>query len=155
MKLTFVITLRYFPLTHIYIPQCTTHIMYIWTQMSSITSIRRACRPLTSDSKRSGARLCLDGDSSEYFCSIVRVTIQTSNTLPVFIPLVAIQNNQTLPVFRPNTAPHQLAHNMTIYTVSLTYTYQNINYTSTKCVYYNPKDKTAPIPAPPSLTQDF
>ena len=48
--------------------------------------------------------LFLDGDSSEYFCSIVRFTIQTGNTLPVFIPLVAIQSNQTLPVFRPNTA---------------------------------------------------
>ena len=66
----------------------------------------------------------LDGDSSEYFCSIVRFTIQTGNTLPVFIPLVDIQNNQTLPVFRPNTALNQLAYNMTIYTVSLTYTYQ-------------------------------
>ena len=27
----------------------------------------------------------LDGDSSEYFCSIVRFTIQTGNTLPVII----------------------------------------------------------------------
>ena len=97
----------------------------------------------------------LDGDSSEYFCSIVRFTIQTGNTLPVFIPLVAIQNNQTLPVFRPNTALNQLAHNMTIYTVSLTYTYQNINYISTKCVIYDPEDKTAPIPAPPLLKQYF
>ena len=51
----------------------------------------------------------LDGDSSEYFCSIVIFTIQTGNTLPVFIPLVAIHNNQTLPVFRPNTALNQLA----------------------------------------------
>ena len=66
----------------------------------------------------------LDGDSSEYFCSIVRFTIQTGNTLPVLIPLVAIQNSETLPVFRPNTALNQLAYNMTIYTVSLTYTYQ-------------------------------
>ena len=57
----------------------------------------------------------LDGDSSEFPCSIVRFTIQTGNTLLVFIPLVAIQNNQTLPAFRPNTALNQLAHNMTIY----------------------------------------
>ena len=97
----------------------------------------------------------LDGDNSEYFCSIVRFTIQTGNTLPVFIPLVAIQNNQTLPVFRPNTALNQLAHNMTIYTVSLTYTYQNMNYISTKCVINDPEDKTAPIPAPPLLKQVF
>ncbi len=31
----------------------------------------------------------LDGDSSEYFCSIVRFTIQTGNTLPVIIPRIA------------------------------------------------------------------
>ena len=52
----------------------------------------------------------LDGNSSEYFCSIVSFTIQTGNTLPVFTPLVAIQNNQTLPVVRPNTALNQLTH---------------------------------------------
>ena len=30
----------------------------------------------------------LEGDSSEYFCSIVRFTIQTTNNLPLFIPVV-------------------------------------------------------------------
>ena len=30
----------------------------------------------------------LDGDSAEYFGNIVRFTIQTGNTLPVFIPSV-------------------------------------------------------------------
>ena len=57
----------------------------------------------------------LDGDSSEYFCGIVRFTIQTGNTLPVFIPSVAIQNDQTPTVFCPNTTLSQLAQNMTIY----------------------------------------
>ena len=71
------------------------------------------------------------------------------------IPSVAIQNNKTPPVFRPSTTLNQSAQNMTIYTVSLTYTYQNINYTRTKCVYHNPEDKTAPIPAPPLLKHDF
>jgi hypothetical protein len=30
----------------------------------------------------------IDGDSSEYFCSIVRFSIQTANSLPIFIPLI-------------------------------------------------------------------
>jgi hypothetical protein len=30
----------------------------------------------------------LDGDSSEYLCSIIRFSIQTANSLPVFIPLI-------------------------------------------------------------------
>ena len=51
----------------------------------------------------------LDGDSSEYFCSIMRFTIQTGNTLPVFLPRVAIQNASTPPLFRPNTGLNQLA----------------------------------------------
>ena len=46
----------------------------------------------------------LDGDSSDYLCSIVRFTIQTGNTLPVFIPSVVIGQNNP---------------NKTIYTVSL------------------------------------
>ena len=42
----------------------------------------------------------LDGDSAEYFCSIVRFTIQTGNTLPVFIPsIVTGQNNPNLTIY--------------------------------------------------------
>ena len=42
----------------------------------------------------------LDGDSAEYFCSIVRFTIQTGNTLPVFIPNVVIgQDNQKKTIY--------------------------------------------------------
>ncbi|MFM7988240.1 MAG: hypothetical protein ACKPKO_53900 [Candidatus Fonsibacter sp.] len=62
----------------------------------------------------------LDGDNSEYFCRIVRITIQTGNTLPVFIPSVVIGQNDP---------------NMTIYSVSLQYSYQNIVYTSTQKCY--------------------
>ena len=40
----------------------------------------------------------LDGDSAEYFCSIVRFSIQTANSLPVFVPemdmtLTSMYNN--------------------------------------------------------------
>ncbi|MFM7980031.1 MAG: hypothetical protein ACKPKO_12015 [Candidatus Fonsibacter sp.] len=31
----------------------------------------------------------LDGDSSDHFCSIVICTVQTTNILPLFIPVVA------------------------------------------------------------------
>ena len=37
----------------------------------------------------------LEGDSSEYFCSIVRFSIQTGNTIPVNIPSIQLgQNNK-------------------------------------------------------------
>ena len=31
----------------------------------------------------------LDGDASEYSCTIARFTLQTGNSLPVFIPAIA------------------------------------------------------------------
>ena len=30
----------------------------------------------------------LDGDSADYFCSVIRFTLQTGNSLPVFIPRI-------------------------------------------------------------------
>ena len=95
----------------------------------------------------------LDGDSSEYFCSIMRFTIQTGNTLPVFLPRVAIQNANTPPLFRPGL--NQLAQNMTIYTVSLAYTYSDTDYIQSAPVIYIPEDKTSPLPSPPYVKQDF
>ena len=78
----------------------------------------------------------LDGDSAEYFCSIVRFTIQTGNTLPVFIP--SIVTNQDDP-------------NLTIYTVTLNYD----GISATRHVIYTPEDNTAPVPAPPLIQQDI
>ena len=95
----------------------------------------------------------LDGDSSEYFCSIMRFTIQTSNTLPVFIPRVAIQNADTSPVFLPGQG--QISQNITIYSVSLAYNYKNISYVSSAPIVYEPEDKTAKLPIPPTISQDM
>jgi hypothetical protein len=78
----------------------------------------------------------LDGDSAEYFCSIVRFTIQTGNTIPVFIPsIVTGQNNP----------------NLTIYKVTLIYGITSV----TRNVIYFPEDYTAPVPAPPLIQQDI
>ena len=78
----------------------------------------------------------LDGDSAEYFCSIVRFTIQTGNTLPVLIPsIVTGQNNP----------------NLTMYTITLIYGVASV----TRHVIYTPEDNTAPVPAPPLIQQDI
>ena len=78
----------------------------------------------------------LDGDSAEYFCSIVRFTIQTGNTLPVFIPSIVTG--------QPNP-------NLTIYKVTLNYDGTSV----TRNVIYFPEDNTAPVPAPPLIQQDI
>ena len=82
----------------------------------------------------------LDGDSSEYFCSIVRFTVQTANSLPLFIPVVALGQNDV---------------NKTIYNVSLQYEYQGQTHTTTVPITYYPTDETAPLPQPPIVKQDL
>ena len=50
----------------------------------------------------------LEGDRSEYFCSIVRFTVQTANSLPLCIHVLERGQN---------------TRNKTIYSVSLEYAY--------------------------------
>ena len=44
----------------------------------------------------------LDGDASEYFCTIARFTLQTGNSLPVFIPII----NTNQPPFHLERFPY-------------------------------------------------
>ena len=82
----------------------------------------------------------LDGDSVEYFCSIVRFSIETRNTLPVFIPSIVIG---------------QANPNLTIYKVTLQYLISGTLRTVTQNVIYTPGDSTARTPAPPISKQDL
>ena len=82
----------------------------------------------------------LEGDSSEYFCSIVRFSIQTGNTLPVFIPSIKLGQNDI---------------NETIYKVSLRCSVSGTTYIATTPIYYYPEDATAAIPDPPMIKQDI
>ena len=84
----------------------------------------------------------LDGDSSEYFCSIVRFTIQTGNTLPVFIPKIKLG--------QPNK-------DLTIYTVTLAWTtpVTHLDRFGSRDVLYSAEDFLAPEPLPPLDKQDI
>ena len=82
----------------------------------------------------------LDGDSSDYFCSIVRFTVQTANSLPLFIPVVEQGQN---------------TRNKTIYRVSLKYAYRGQTFIKTVPIQYYPEDSTAPLPEPPINKQDL
>ena len=81
--------------------------------------------------------------------------MQTGNTLPVLLPRVAILNYDTPPLFIPKQELNQLAQNMTIYSVSLKYTYNNADYIQSFPIVYVPEDKTAPLPPPPTVKQDL
>ena len=81
----------------------------------------------------------LDGDSSDYFCSIVRFSIQTGNTLPVFIPRIRTGQFQA---------------NKTVYRITLKDTIGGRIYYGAADVMYIPEDKTAPTPLSPLVEQD-
>ena len=43
----------------------------------------------------------LDGDSSDYFCSILRFSVQTGSSLPVFIPRIQVgQGDRDLTIYK-------------------------------------------------------
>ena len=72
----------------------------------------------------------LEGDSSEYFCSIVRFSIQTGNSLPIFIPRVVTGQGDI---------------NKTVYGVTL----------SATVTHNDDKAKTDTTPAVPATTNSF
>ena len=80
----------------------------------------------------------LEGDSSEYFCSIVRFSIQTGNSLPIFIP-------------RIETGAAQSDINKTVYKVTL-----SVNLTHKDGKDAVPATGTTPaVPAIPATTNSY
>ena len=78
-------------------------------------------------------------NAEDYFLTVSRFNLQTSNTLPVFIP--DIQTGQNNP-------------NLTIYTITLVATNQGQTRSVTLPVMYEATDTTQPIPSPPTTTVD-
>ena len=98
----------------------------------------------------------LDGDASEYFCTIARFTLQTGNSLPVFIP--AIDTSQIPPP--PGQVPTVVPQNQTIYKISFWEEPNPSDPTSSRFffqrnVVYVPTDRTQPFPAAPYGKQDL
>ena len=113
--------------------------MCILTWMLS-TTIMRTKGTLISDSNRPRTIPFWRAIALSTFCSIVRFTIQTGKTLPVFIPRILVG---------------QADVNLTIYVVSLSYKFGNTTYTASTRVICTPDKKTTPTPIPPLLEQDI
>ena len=84
----------------------------------------------------------LNGDSSDYFASIVRFSLMTSNTLPVFIPVT-------------ETGINQNNVNKTIYKITFEVIYGVAKYDATASVIHNPTDTTIKLPSRPLINQDL
>ena len=87
----------------------------------------------------------LPGDSADYFCSVVRFTIQTGNTLPVSIPRVQTGQSDV------NKTIYQVAI-MLDYVEDVTAASDNFGYAS---VAYVPEEESVPLPATPTTAQDL
>jgi len=70
----------------------------------------------------------------DYYLSILRFTVDTG----------------TLPVFIPSIQPNQGNLNLTIYSVTLSYTYLGVTYVAQEFLDWVPQDLSAPVPVPPS-----
>ena len=110
--------------------------------------------PLSFEETRTQA--FLDGDASEHFCTIARFTLQTGNSLPLFIPI--IDTNQVPPP--PDLVPTYPPQNKTIYTITLRKQPDSSNPAAarlclTQPVIYEPHDRTLPLPSPPYGRQDL
>ena len=78
----------------------------------------------------------LDGNTSDYFVSIIRFNIQTGSSLPVFIPRIETGQDDI---------------NKTVYKITL----KRGNVSVTQSVMYTPTNLTATLPAKPTVTQDL
>ena len=81
----------------------------------------------------------LDGDAFDYFCCILRFTIQTGNSLPVFIPRVQVGQGD---------------RDLTIYKITITKTFENQVVSGSAFLRYWPEDETASLAEPPASVQD-
>ena len=87
-------------------------------------------------------------NSQDYFCSVVRFTLQTSNSLPVFIPDILTGQNDY------NKTVYAITMSLTKYTRDGHGTITSATYGASRYIDYIPLDFTQPIPSPPSTRVD-
>ena len=87
-------------------------------------------------------------NSENYFCSVVRFTLQTSNSLPVFIPdILTGQSDYRKTVYA-------ITMSLTKYTRDGSGTVSAINFGNSRYIEYKPSDFTQPIPSQPLTRVD-
>jgi hypothetical protein len=88
-------------------------------------------------------------NSQDYFCSVVRFTLQTSNSLPVFIPDILTGQSDF------NKTVYAITMSLTKYTRDSQGTITSSDvFGNSRYITYNSLDFTQPEPAPPSTRVD-
>ena len=88
-------------------------------------------------------------NSQDYFCSVVRFTLQTSNSLPVFIPDILLGQNNV------NTTVYAISMALTKYTTDAGGTITSSTFGASRYIEHNPLDLTQPEPAKPQTEVDL
>ena len=87
-------------------------------------------------------------NSQDYFCSVVRFTLQTSNSLPVFIPDILTGQSDY------NKTVYAITMSLTKYTRNDQGIITSATHGASRYIDYIPLDFTQPIPSPPSTQVD-
>ena len=115
---------------------------HVYLNLDVVNNSTTTSQPLVFNETRNMPILT---NSENYFCSVVRFTLQTSNSLPVVIPDILTGQSDV------NRTVYAIAMPLTQITTSVpssdkTYTTQ----LGSAYIQYNRLDITAPVPSPPN-----
>ena len=119
---------------------------HVYLNLDVVNNSTTTSQPLVFNETRNMPFLT---NSQDYFCSVVRFTLQTSNSLPVFIP---------------DILTGQSDYNKTVYAITMSLTQITTSVPSGEKTYttkikseyiqYARQDATVPLPSPPSTRVD-
>ena len=119
---------------------------HIYMNLDLVNNSTTKSQPLVFNETRNMPFL---SNSEDYFCSVVRFTLQTSNSLPVFIPDILLGQDNV------DTTVYAISMSLTKYTRDAGGTITSNTYGASKYIDYRPLELTQPEPAPPQSEVDL
>ena len=119
---------------------------HIYMNLDVVNNSTSKSQPLVFNETRNMPFL---SNSEDYFCSVVRFTLQTSNSLPVFIPDILLGQDNV------DTTVYSIGMALTKYTTDAGGAITSDTYGASKSIEYKPLDMTQPEPAPPQTEVDL
>jgi hypothetical protein len=119
---------------------------HIYLNLDVVNNSTSKSQPLVFNETRNMPFLT---NSQDYFCSVVRFTLQTSNSLPVFIPDILLGQDNV------DTTVYAISMTLTKYTTDAGGTITSSTFGTSRYIEYNPLDLTQPEPAKPQTEVDL
>ena len=119
---------------------------HIYLNLDVVNNSTSKSQPLVFNETRNMPFLT---NTQDYFCSVIRLTLQTSNSLPVFIPDILLGQTNV------NTTVYAISMALTKYTTDAGGTITSSTFGASRYIEYNPLDLTQPEPAKPQTEVDL